>query len=102
VYEVLSSFSESAGAFGSKDDYSALATDSANLDRVRRSLADQLEQMAALQDAQVTRLTAQVRAQQTTAAAAATPRRVVVDDNAPAKKATSTKKKPAAKATTPQ
>jgi hypothetical protein len=102
VFDVLSSFSESAGAFGSKDDYNALASDAENLDKIRRSLADQLEQMASLQDAEVARLTAQMRSQQAAAAAAGPPKRVVVDDNAPAKKSTSTKKKPAAKATSPQ
>ncbi len=107
VYDVMASFSESVGAFGSKDDYNALAKDTADLDGVRRTLADQLEQMAAAQDAQVTRLAAQLQAQQQQAAAAATPpKRVIVDDNAPApKKPVATKKKPAAKtppaATTP-
>lgn len=103
VYDVLSSFSESAGAFGSKDDYSSLAQDTANLDNVRRSLADQLEQLASSQDAQVAQLTAQVRAQQATAAAATTtPKRVVVEDTAPAKKTASAKKKPTPKPTSPQ
>lgn len=94
VYDVLSSFSESVGAFGSKDDYNLLARDTSNIDNVRRSLADQLEQMAANQDAQVARLTAQIQAAQQQAAAAAPPKKVVIDDNAPpAKKTTSTTKK---------
>jgi len=92
VYDVLESFSESTGAFGSKDDYNALARDTANLDNIRRSLADQLEQMATAHDAQIARLNAQIQAQQQQAAAAP-PKRVIVDDNAPAKKSTTTKKK---------
>jgi hypothetical protein len=102
VYDVLSSFTESAGAFGSKDDYNALARDTASLDNIRRTLADQLEQMASVQDAQVARLTAQVRSQQA-AAVAALPKRVIVDDNTPAKKKTApSKKKATAKTTSPQ
>jgi hypothetical protein len=101
VYDVLASFSESAGAFGSKDDYSALAGDAASFDRIRRNLADQLEQMAANQDALVTRLTEQAKTQ-AAPAPSSSPKRVVVDDNAPAKKSTSTKKKPATPASNPQ
>jgi hypothetical protein len=103
VYDVMASVTETAGAFGSKDDYNALATDTANLDNIRRSLADQLEQLAAGQDAQVARLSAQVQQAQAAAAAAAAapPKRVIVDDTAPAKKPGS-KKKPATPASTPK
>jgi hypothetical protein len=92
VYDVLESFTESAGAFGSKEDYNALARDTGNLENVRRNVADQLEQQAAALDSQVSRLTAQVQSQQQQAAAAPVPKHVVVDDNA-----SSTTKKPAAK-----
>jgi hypothetical protein len=101
VYDVLESFSESAGAFGSKEDYNALARDTANLDNIRRNMADQLEQMASSQDAQLARLSAQVQSQQQ-AAAAAPPKRVVVDDNAAPVKKPATKKKAAAKPAEPQ
>ena len=97
VYDVLESFSESTGAFGSKDDYNALARDTANLDNIRRNIADQVEQMATAQDAQLAKLNQQIQAQQQQAAAAP-PKRVVVDDNAPAKKSsTSAKKKTGSK-----
>ena len=104
VYDVLSSFSESVGAFGTKEDYSALARDTSDLDNIRRSLADQLEQMASVQDSQLARLTAQVRAQQAAAAAAPVPKRVVVDDNSASttKKTTTAKKKAAAKPANPE
>jgi hypothetical protein len=106
VYDVLASVTESAGAFGSKDDYNALASDTANIDSVRRTMADDLEAMAANSDNQVARLTAQLRSQQQAAAAstAAPPKHVIVDDNAPAKKKPAKKKTPAAKpaASTPQ
>jgi hypothetical protein len=94
LHDVMTTVTESAGAFGPKDDFSALATDMSNLDAVRRSLADQLEQMAANQDAQVARLVSQAQAQQAPSAST-TPKRVVVDDNPPPKPAT--KKKPVPK-----
>lgn len=102
LYDVMASITESAGAFGSKDDYNALANDTANLDSVRRSVADDLEAMAMNSDNQVSRLTAQLRSQQQAAAASASapPKHVIVDDNAPAKKKPA-KKKPAATAAKP-
>jgi ABC-type transporter Mla subunit MlaD len=93
VYDVLSSVAESTGAFGAKDDYQALATDVANLDTVRRNIADQLEQMASAQDAAYAQLVNQARAQQQAAATAAPPTKVIVDDEAPVKKTTAKKKK---------
>jgi hypothetical protein len=101
VYDVLASVTESTGAFGSKDDYQALASDTSNVDQVRRNIADQLEQMAAAKDSAYAQLAAQLRAQQQQAAAEATPpKKVIVDDNEPpkkpAKKKKSSEKKPAA------
>jgi hypothetical protein len=102
LYDVMASITESAGAFGSKDDYNALANDTANLDSVRRSVADDLEAMAANTDNQVSRLAAQLRAQQQAAAAtAAPPKHVIVDDNAPAKKKPAAKKKTASPSAKP-
>ncbi|MGB9104428.1 MAG: hypothetical protein WCC59_06710 [Terriglobales bacterium] len=94
LYDVMSSLTESAGAFGSKEEYQALASDTSNLDTLRRSLADRVETMATFRDNEVAQL--QARARQAAAAApAAPPKKIVVDDNEPVKK--STKKKPAAK-----
>ena len=93
LYDVMFNLTESAGAFGSKEEYEALATDISNLDRIRRSLADQVEAMASARDTEVAQL--RMRARQTAAtAAAAPPKKIVVDDTAPAKKST---KKPASK-----
>jgi hypothetical protein len=94
LYDVMSSLTESAGAFGAKEDYQALANDTANLDTLRRSLADQLERMAASRDHEVAQLQAQVR-QQAATAAAAPPKKVIIDDNEPVKKMSA--KKPATK-----
>jgi hypothetical protein len=56
LYEVLSPLADSAGAFGSKDEYQALAADAQLLEANRRSLADYMESLAAFQDAELARL----------------------------------------------
>ncbi len=100
VYDVLSNVAESTGAFGSKEDYQALAADVGNLDTIRRQVADQLEVMASSQDAAYARLENQARAQQAAAAAAANPpKKVIVDDTQPASKAAKTKSAPKKKKT---
>jgi len=93
LYDVMSSLTELAGAFGSKEEYQALANDTSNLDTLRRSLADRVETMAAFRDNEVAQLQARAR-QASGAAAAAPPKKIVVDDNEPVKKSS---KKPAAK-----
>jgi hypothetical protein len=98
VYDVMAAVTESTGAFGSKDDFALLSSDAGNLDTVRRSIAEQLEQLAANQDAQMSRMMAQARAQQQAAAAAvATPKHIVVDDTDTAAKKAPAKKKAATK-----
>jgi len=92
AYDVLASVAESAGAFGSKEEYQALASDLGNLDNIRRDMGNQVEQMASAQDAAYTRLVNQQRAQQA-AAAAAPPKKTIVDDTQPVKKTTKAKKK---------
>jgi hypothetical protein len=101
LYDVMMSLTETAGAFGPKDEYQGLGNDTANLDNLRRSLANQAEAMAAARDAEVAQLQARMR-QAATAAAAAPPKKIVVDENETEKKpkkSTSTKKKPAAGST---
>ena len=93
LYDVMSSLTESAGAFGSNEEYQALANDTSKLDTLRRSLADRVEAMATFRDNEVTQLQARAR-QASPAAAAAPPKKIVVDDNEPVKKST---KKPAPK-----
>jgi len=97
VYDVLTSVTESAGAFGSKDDYQALANDLSDLDNLRRSIADNLEQMASNQDQAYARLIAQTSAQQA-AETATPPKKVIVDDTEPSKKTSKKKKTSAASA----
>ena len=101
LYEVLSSVTEYAGAFGSKDDYRSLGTDASNLDDARRLLADQLESLATVKESQIVQLRNQAIAVQTTSPASA-PKKIIVDDNTPAKKAPKKKKPvPASSATGP-
>lgn len=99
VYDVLASVTESAGAFGPKDQYEALARPVSTMDTVRRSLADRMESLAASKEAELSRLKAQP---QPAAASAANPpvKKIVVDDNAPAPKAKKKKAKET-KSTTP-
>ena len=94
VYDVFSSLTESAGAFGPKDDYRALASDGQALDTARRALGDYLENAAALKDAQLQTLLAQAAANAKPTAVT----RKIVDDNEPAPPVRKKKKaaKPAA------
>lgn len=98
LHDVMLSLTESAGAFGNKSDFEALAQESNVIDGVRRSLGDALEQMASAQQNELDRLRNQIRVQQqqAAAAAAAPPKKTVVDDNQPAKKPSAHKKKPVA------
>lgn len=103
LYDVMSSLAESAGAFGTKEEYQALANDTSNLDNLRRSLADQVEAMAGARDIEVAQLQSRAR-QAAAAAAAAPPKKVVIDDNEAEKKPvkrSTTKKKPAAASSSP-
>jgi hypothetical protein len=100
LYDVLASLTESAGAFGSRNDYDALVQQLGVIDSVRHNLGDALEGLTASTQSELTQVRAQLRAQQQAAAAAATPpKKVVVDDNEPVKK-TARKKKPTPKSTT--
>src|ERR1039458_8449821 len=95
LYDVFISLTESAGAFGPKSDYEALAQQLETIDSVRRSLGDAVEHLTSSTQSELTQLRAQVRTYQP--AAAASPKKVVVDDTEPPPKKTAhKKKKPAA------
>jgi hypothetical protein len=99
LYDVLVMLAESAGAFGGKGEYEAMAPHLSAVDDIRRSYADTLEAMAARQDAQLAaaRATAAAAAQN---AAAPPPKQIVVDDTPAPSKKTTKKKKPSTPATT--
>lgn len=92
LYDVLTTTTEMAGAFGSKDEYRSLASDTQNLDDARRLLADQLESLASLKESEIAQLKNQVVAAKA-AVPPTPPKKIVVDDNAPSKKKTTTHKK---------
>lgn len=98
LYDVLAGLTESAGAFGPKEDFNALTNDMRAIDAGRRNVGDYLDALAAYRDAEVTRL-----AQQVAATKAETPKKIVVDDEAPPPpkhKKSRAKAKPAANAAT--
>jgi hypothetical protein len=97
LYDVISSLAESAGAFGSKNEFEPLASDLNRIDQARRALGDRLESLASAKDAEIAQLQNQVKAAR--AAASVQPKKIIVDDDEnaqkkPAKK--TTKKKPPA------
>jgi hypothetical protein len=100
LHDVMRSVAESAGAFGPKNEYQALATDAERLDDVRRALADRMQTLAASKEAELVRLRAQLRAAQ--AAPPPPPKKIVVDDTEPPKKASRKKAKTPKPATTTQ
>ena len=99
--DVLSNVAESAGAFGSKDDYQSLANDASLLDRARRDLADRMESLSTAKDKELVDLRNQVR---TLKAAIPTepPKKVLVDNEEKPKKPAPTRKPKTAKPAGPQ
>jgi exonuclease VII large subunit len=98
LYDVLSSVVESAGAFGSKDEFQSLDNDFNTIETARRSLAERMQGLAESKENELTQLRTQARNAQPVVTAP--PKKVVVDDTEPVKKP-APKKKPAAKTTTP-
>jgi hypothetical protein len=82
LHDVLASLAESAGAFGKREDFDALARHVSALDSIRRSLGDRLERMTAARDAEVARLRGNSAPASSTAKG---PRRIVVGDDPPQK-----------------
>jgi len=99
LYDVFGSLVESAGAFGSRDEFQSLQNDLGALERSRRSFADRMEGLAGAKEGEITGLRTQLQAKHTVESAPAAPKKVVVDDSEPPKKPI--RKKPPAKATKP-
>ncbi len=85
LYDVFVSLTESAGAFGPRNDYEALAQQLSVIDSVRRNLGDELEKLTASTQGELNQLRTQVRTLKQQAAAATPPKKVVVDDTATTK-----------------
>ncbi len=102
LYDVFGSLVESAGAFGSKDEFQSLENDLNAMERSRRAFADRMDSLTTAKEAELARLRTDLHNAQA-AAPVTPPKKVIVDDNEPPKKA-APKKKPTPKkpsATTP-
>ena len=100
LYDVVASVSESAGAFGKREEYDLLAPHAQALDAGRRNYGEYLQQMTATADDRIA--TAEREKAAALAAAQqqqAPPKKVIVDDNEPAPPPK--KKKPAKKSAPP-
>jgi len=91
LYDVLTSVVESAGAFGSKDDFQSLQNDLNAIEKSRRALADRMDALSTAKENELGQLRTQLKNMQT-AVPVAPPKKVVVDDTEPPKKPS--KKKP--------
>jgi hypothetical protein len=103
LYDVMTSVAESAGAFGSKDEFQSISNDLSSFEGTRRQLADRLANLATSKEQEIVRLRTDLK----TAQAATPPKKTIVDDDEPPKKPAkkkATTKKPATTqpTTTPQ
>jgi hypothetical protein len=101
LYDVLGNVTESAGAFGSKDEFQSLSNDLGALERSRHSFAQRMESLTASKEAELNQLRTQVKTLQA-AAPPPPPKKIIVDDNEPKKPAPKKKTipRPPAKAST--
>jgi hypothetical protein len=99
LYDVFGSVVESAGAFGSKDEFQSLSNDMSGLENARRNLGERVQKLTANKEEEVTRLRAQVKA--LSAGPPPAPKKIVVDDTEPPKKPAVKKKVTKPKPTTP-
>ena len=98
LHDVFGSVVESAGAFGSKDEFQTLSNDMSGLEGARRSFGERMQKLATAKEEELARLRVQIKTLQ--AAPPAPPRKIVVDDTEPPKKPAA-KKKPKPAATPP-
>lgn len=97
LYDVLANLAESAGAFGSKDEYQSLTNDASSVEKARRDLAERMDKLAAAKDSELVSLHTQVQALQA-AMPPEPPKKIIIDDTEKPKKPPVKKKvaKPAA------
>ena len=99
LYDVFISLAESAGAFGSRDEYQALQNDVNSLESLRRMFADRVENLAGSKEAELVKLRTDLQNARAMEKPAAPPQKTVVDDNEPPKKPV--KRKPVHKVAKP-
>lgn len=100
LYDVFNSVVESAGAFGSKDEFQSVNKDLESIEQSRREFAGRMDKLASAKETEIS----QLRVELQNARAAIPPKKVVVDDTEPAppKKTTSKKKATKPKPANPQ
>jgi len=98
LYDVFGSLVESAGAFGSKDEFQSLSNDMSGLESARRSMGERMQKLAGAKEDELARLRAQVKT--LSAAPPSPPKKIIVDDTEPPKKPAA-KKKTSSAATNP-
>lgn len=86
LYSVLTSVVESAGAFGTRNEYQSLQNDLNAMETSRRSFADRMEKLTTAKDSEVADLRAQLKKAQAEQAATPPPKKTVVDDTDEVKK----------------
>lgn len=94
--DVFGSVVESAGAFGSKEEFQSLDNDFGTIAKTRRSFADRIDSLASAKDGELVQLRIALHNAQAVAAAAP-PKKLVVDDTEPVKKPVVKKKPPVKK-----
>ena len=94
LYDVFGSVVESAGAFGSKDEFQTLSNDMTALETGRRSLGERIQKLASVKEDELGRLRTQIKTLQS--APPPPPKKIIVDDTEPPNKPVAKKKpKPA-------
>ncbi len=85
LYDVFSSVVESAGAFGSKDEFQSLQNDLNAMEKSRHVVADRMESLSTSKENELGQLRVELRNAQAMIVAAP-PKKVIVDDTEPVKK----------------
>ena len=85
LYDVFASVVESAGAFGSKDEFQSLQNDLNGMEKSRHVVADRMESLSTTKENELGQLRVELRTAQAMIIAAP-PKKVIVDDTEPAKK----------------
>ena len=91
LYDVFGSVVESAGAFGSKDEFQDLSNDMSGLENARRSFGERVQKLTSAKEEELARLRVQVKTLQ--AAPPPPPKKIIVDDTEPPPKKPAPKKK---------
>ncbi|MGH9529439.1 MAG: hypothetical protein ACRD2S_05910 [Terriglobales bacterium] len=85
LYDVFASVAESAGAFGSKDEFQSLQNDLNAMEKSRHVVADRMEALSTAKENELGQLRVELRNAQAVISAAP-PKKVIVDDTEPVKK----------------